>query len=43
MLEKGIDVIIFIDDYSRDGYVYLISKKSEAFWCFEKFKAKVEN
>jgi transposase InsO family protein len=35
--------VTFIDDYSRYGYVYLISHKSEAFDCFLKFKAEVEN
>ena len=28
--------ITFIDDYSRYGYVYLISHKSEALECFRK-------
>ena len=34
--------IIFIDDYSRYGYIYLMHK-SEAFEKFEEFKAEVEN
>jgi GAG-pre-integrase domain len=35
--------IIFIDDYSRYAYIYLISKKSEALDKFKIFKAEVEN
>jgi transposase InsO family protein len=35
--------IIFIDDYTRYGHVYLISHKSEAFACFKKFIIFVEN
>jgi transposase InsO family protein len=35
--------IIFIDDYTRYGYVYLISHKSEALACFKKFIIFVEN
>ena len=35
--------IIFIDDYSRYGYIYLMRHKSEAFDKFKEFKAEVEN
>ena len=35
--------ITFIDDYSRYGYVYLISHKSEALECFRKYLSLVEN
>ncbi|KAG9458307.1 hypothetical protein H6P81_002815 [Aristolochia fimbriata] len=35
--------ITFIDDYSRYGYIYLISKKSEALDKFKEFKVEVEN
>ena len=35
--------ITFIDDFTRFGQVYLISHKSEAFDCFEKFLILVEN
>ena len=35
--------ITFIDDYSRFGYVYLISHKSEALYCFRRFVHDVEN
>ncbi|CAL8993424.1 unnamed protein product [Prunus brigantina] len=34
--------IMFIDDYSRLGYVYLIQYKSEAFEKFKEFKKEVE-
>ena len=35
--------ITFIDDYTRFGYVYLISHKYEALDCFIKFLNEVEN
>ena len=35
--------ITFIDDYSRYGYVYLLSRKSDALEKFKEFKAEVEN
>ena len=35
--------ITFIDDYTRFGYVYLISHKSEAISCFKRFMNLVEN
>ena len=35
--------ITFIDDFTRFGYVYLISHKSEALSCFIKFMNLVEN
>ena len=35
--------IIFIDDYSRYMYVYLLHNKYEALDAFKVFKAKVEN
>ena len=35
--------IIFIDDFTRFGHVYLISHKSEALDCFTKFITLVEN
>nr|XP_009783587.1 PREDICTED: uncharacterized protein LOC104232161 [Nicotiana sylvestris] len=35
--------ITFIDDFTRYGYVYLISHKSEALSCFVKFMNLVEN
>jgi hypothetical protein len=35
--------IIFTDDYSRYGYIYLIKKRSEALDKFKIFKPEVEN
>ena len=35
--------IIFTDDYSRYGYVYLMRWKSEAFEKFKEFGVEVEN
>ena len=34
--------ILFIDDYSRYGYVYLMQKKSETFGKFKEFLAEAE-
>ena len=36
-------LITFIDDFTKFDYVYLISHKSEALWCFRKFLNLVEN
>ena len=33
----------FIDDYSRKTWVYFLKHKSDAFSCFQQFKALVEN
>ena len=35
--------ITFIDDFTRFGYVYLISHKSKELWCFRKFLNLVKN
>ena len=35
--------IIFIDDYSRYGYLYLMVHKSETLENFKVYKAEVEN
>ncbi|KAL0374367.1 UNVERIFIED_CONTAM: Retrovirus-related Pol polyprotein from transposon TNT 1-94 [Sesamum radiatum] len=35
--------VLFIDDYSRKTWVYLLKDKSEVFGKFKKFKAMVEN
>ncbi|KAA0053519.1 retrovirus-related pol polyprotein from transposon tnt 1-94 [Cucumis melo var. makuwa] len=35
--------ILFIDDYSRYGHVYLIQNKSDSFEKFKEYKAEVEN
>ena len=40
---EAVYFITFIDDYTRFGYVYLISHKSEALNCFKKFMNLVEN
>ncbi|KAG9442378.1 hypothetical protein H6P81_018232 [Aristolochia fimbriata] len=43
-IHRGMSYFItFIDDYSRYGYIYLISKKSEALDKFKEFKVEVEN
>ena len=35
--------LTLIDDYSRYGYVYLLSHRHEALDCFKRFVAEVEN
>jgi hypothetical protein len=35
--------VIFTDDFSRYGYVYLMRHKSESFEKFKEFKTEVEN
>jgi len=35
--------IIFIDNYSRYGYLYLLHEKSQSLDMFKIYKAKVEN
>ena len=35
--------IIFIDDYSRFKYAYLMQKKSKTFEKFKEFRTEVEN
>ena len=35
--------ITFINDFTRYGYVYLISHKSEALKCFKSYSRLVEN
>ncbi len=35
--------ITFIDDYTRYGYIYLISHKSQALGCFKTFMNLAEN
>ena len=39
----GFYFITFIDDYTRYGHVYLISRKSEALDCFRRYMRLVEN
>jgi transposase InsO family protein len=40
---RGDYFIAFIDDFTRFGHVYLISHKSEAFNCFNRYTNLVEN
>ena len=35
--------MMFIDDFSRYGYIYLLHEKSQSFDMFKTFKAEVEN
>jgi transposase InsO family protein len=35
--------VIFIDDYSRKTWLYLLKKKDEVFSKFQEFKAEIEN
>ena len=35
--------LLFIDDYTRQTWVYFLKEKSEAFEVFKKFKAQVKN
>jgi transposase InsO family protein len=35
--------VIFIDDYSRKNWLYLLKTKDEVFNKFQEFKAKIEN
>ena len=35
--------LLFVDDYTRMTWLYLLKKKSEAFDCFQTFKEFVEN
>lgn len=35
--------LLFIDDYSRMTYVYILKNKNEDIQCFKDYKAKVEN
>jgi hypothetical protein len=35
--------VIFIDDYSRKTWLYLLKTKDEVFSEFQEFKAEIEN
>lgn len=39
----GANFITFIDNYTRFGFVYLISHKSEALECFKRYLNLVKN
>jgi hypothetical protein len=40
---KYVYYISFIDDFSRNTWIYLLGKKSEVFDMFKEFKALIEN
>jgi hypothetical protein len=42
-LGKSMYYVSFIDDFSRNTWIYLFRKKSEVFDRFKEFKALVEN
>ena len=42
-LGKSVYYVPFIDDFSRNTWIYFIRKKSEVFDKFKEFKALVEN
>jgi hypothetical protein len=42
-LGKSMYYVSFIDDYSRNTWIYFLRKKSEVFDKFKEFKALVEN
>jgi hypothetical protein len=42
-LDKSVYYVSFIDDFSRNMWIYFLRKKSEVFDQFKEFKALVEN
>jgi hypothetical protein len=42
-LVKSVYYVSFIDDFSRDTWIYFLRKKSEVFDRFKEFKALFEN
>ena len=42
-LRKFVYYVSFIDDFSRNTWIYFLKKKSEVFDKFKEFKALVEN
>jgi len=42
-LGKSVYYVLFIDDFSRNTWIYFLKKKSEVFDRFKEFKALVEN
>ena len=42
-LGKSVYYVSFIDDFSRNTWIYLLKKKSKVFDRFKEFKALVEN
>jgi hypothetical protein len=42
-LGKSMYYVSFIDDFSRNAWIYFLRKKYEVFHKFKEFKAMVEN
>ena len=42
-LGKSVYYVSFIDDFTRNTWIYFLKKKSEAFYRFKKFNALMEN
>jgi hypothetical protein len=42
-LRDSLYYVIFIDDYSRKTWLYLLKTKDEVFIKFQEFKAEIEN
>ena len=42
-LGKSVHYVSFMDDFSRNTWIYFLKKKSEVFNVFKEFKALVEN
>ena len=42
-LGKSVYYVSFIDDFSRNTWIYFLRRKSEAFDRFKEFKALLEN
>jgi len=42
-LGKSMYYVVFIDDFSRNTWIYFLKKKSKVFDSFKEFKAVVEN
>ena len=42
-LGKSVYYVSFVDDFSRNTWIYFLTKKSEVFDKFKEFKALVEN
>jgi hypothetical protein len=42
-LGKSVYYVSFIDDFSRNTWIYFLRKKSEVFHRFKEFKSLVEN
>jgi hypothetical protein len=40
-VQKEVLIVIFIDNYSRKTWLYLLKTKDEVFNMFQKFKAEI--